>query len=173
MENNELDLNLDELDQIETNADNKLQVRNRFQQLANDKRTLAQEKEQVERERGEAQAKATQLEKELAFHKNFSQLSAKHPEAINFQDQILERVNKGMDAEEATVAVLFKEGKLNNQPPIQTQTFSPEGGSSINQLSEGDKSPNDMNVNDKLIALQELEKSGELAQALRAGINRS
>ena len=43
-----LDLNLDDLDQIEANADKKLQVRNRFQQLSDKVKSEAQEKEKAQ-----------------------------------------------------------------------------------------------------------------------------
>lgn len=172
-ENEELDLDLDELDQIDANADRKLQVKNRFQKLANDKRTLAQEKEAAEKAKAESEAKLQALEKETNFYKSFSQLSSKHPEASNYQDQIKERVDKGYDPEEAMFAVLAKEGKLGNQAPAPSRTEQAEGGSAMTQLSEGDKTVNQLNEGEKLSALQELEKSGELTQILRAGINRS
>lgn len=174
MEEKDLDLNLDELDQIEASADGKLQVRNRFQQLANDKRTLAQEKDELTKQKVEAEAKIAQLEKQSEFHKNFSKVSAKFPEATNYQDQILERVNKGIDLEEATAAVLFKEGKLGNQvaQPVQ-RPVQAEGGSAVTNVSSEEKPLSEMPMSEKLAALQEMEKSGELTQMLRAGINRS
>ncbi len=167
---NELDLNLDDLDQ---NADKQLQIKNRYQQLANDKRTLSQEKEELTKQKAEAEGKVNQLEKEKEFFKTFSQLSSKHPEASNYQDQILERVNKGYDPEEATLAVLAKEGKLGNQPQPQAQPPRAEGGSAVTNVSLGEKAVNDLTPAERLEALRELEKSGELAQALRQGINRT
>lgn len=170
---NELDLNLEDLDQMEVNADKKLQVKNRFQQLSDKVKQEAQEKEKAQGEVKAHQERITLLEKEANFLKEFSKLTSKHPEASNFQDQILERVNKGMDAEEATVAVLYKEGKLGNAPAPTPTAPHPEGGSAMTQLPETDKTLNDMSVSEKRTALQDLEKSGELNQALRAGINRS
>lgn len=170
MENNELDLNLDELDQIDVNADRKLQVKNRFQQLSDKVKLEAQEKEKAQAEAKANADRISVLEKEANFHKSFSQISSKYPEAINYQEQILDRVNKGLDAEEATLGVLAKEGKLVNQAP-QPVRQQAEGGSAITNVSEDDKTPQDMNVNEKLVQLQELEKSGELSRALRAGMN--
>lgn len=169
------ELNLDELDQIETSADNKLKVKNRFQQLANDKRTLSQEKELEVKARTDAEAKATLAEKNLEFYKTFSSLSAKHPEATNYQEQILERVNKGYDPEEATLAVLAKEGKLGNQTQFQPAPRTPtaEGGSAITNVSIENKSVDELSMDEKLTQLREMEKTGELVQALRQGINRS
>jgi hypothetical protein len=84
----------------------------------------------------------------------------------------LERVNKGYDPEEATLAVLAKEGKLASQ--VQSvRTPSAEGGSAMTNLSDGDKSPDQLTMAEKLEALTAMEKSGELTQVLRQGINRS
>lgn len=169
--NEELDLNLDELDQIETSADNKLKVKNRFQQLSDKVKIEAQEKEKAQAEAKTNAERVATLEKEASFLKTFSQLSSKHPEAANYQDQILERVNKGYDPEEATLAVLAKEGKLAPQAPPPQRTESAEGGSAVTNVSVGEKSLSEMTMGDKLSQLQELEKSGELTRALRAGIN--
>ncbi len=171
MENNELDLNLD-LDQIESNSEQKLQVKNRFQQLSDKVKTEAQEKDKALAEVERLKAEKEQSDKKAQFMETFSSLSAKHPEATNYREQILERVNKGYDPEEATLAVLAKEGKLGqmSQPVVRQQV---EGGSAMTQMSETDKSNKDMSSDEKLIALLEMEKSGELTQALRAGINRS
>lgn len=170
MENiDELDINLDELDQVDANADKKLQVRNRYQQLANDKRQLAQEKDAEAKARAEAEAKALEAEKKVEFYKNFNQITSKYPEATNFQDQILERVSKGLDMEEATLGLLAKEGKLQAPPPPQGEPLRPEGGSAINSL-QGPKETSDMNENEMLDSLRELEQSGELQKTLRSGL---
>lgn len=167
---NEQELNLDELDQMETKSDNKLQIKNRFQQLSDKVKLEAQEKEKAQAEAKAKGIETEQAKKQVEFYKIFSQLSAKHPEATNFQEQILERVNKGYDPEEATLAVLAKEGKLSQAQPV-AKPVAPEGGSAMTQLADGDKTINDLSREEKLTALKDLEKSGELQQALRRGIN--
>ncbi len=167
---NELELNLDE---IETNADKTLSVRNRFQQLANEKNEARQGKETAEARVKELEAQALQVEKERDFHKTFSSLSAKYPEAANYQEQVLERVNKGYDQEEAVLAVLAKEGKLGNQPAPAPRPIAAEGGSAVTNVNVGEKSISDLSMAEKLEQLRELEKSGELQQTLRQGINRT
>lgn len=169
MDDKELDL---DLDQIEVNEDKKLQVRNRYQQLATAKIQAQTDKEVAEKARAEAEAKSAKLEKDTEFYKTFNQISSKYPESTNFQDKIKEKVDQGYDLEDAAVSVLNKEGKFTqvNQPIVRPQA---EGGSSITNVSEGDKSSNEMNQGEKLEALRELERSGELSQILRAGINRS
>jgi hypothetical protein len=164
-----LDLNLDELDQIEANADKKLQVKNRFQQLSDKVKSEAQEKEKAQAEAKANAERIVALEKEAESLKTFSQLSSKYPEASNYQEQILERVNKGYDPEEATLAVLAKEGKLAMPEPPRPEGV--EGGSAMTRIPEGDKPPGDMSTGEKLSALQELEKSGELLRAMKSGIN--
>lgn len=156
-----LDLNLDELDQIEQNADSKLKVRNRIEKLSEKVKTEAQAREEAEaRLKAEAEAKA-QAEKERDFFKNFSQVSSKHPGAADFQDQILERVNKGYDVEDAALAVLAKEGRL--QAPV-LETPRPDnvaGGSASTVLPEtGDKRVEEMTHEEKREALLQMEKEG-------------
>ncbi len=167
MENEDLNLNLEELDQIEASADNKLKVKNRFQTLSDKVKSEAQEREKAQAQlKTEADARLN-AEKERDFYKSFSTISSKHPEAAQFQEQILERVNKGYDPEEAALAVLAKEGKLQNFQPAPRQVQA-EGGSALNQLSEGNKEMQEMTLDEKRSALQDLEQKGELAAALRS-----
>lgn len=157
------ELNLD-LDNIEAQEQQKLQVKDRFAKLSADYSQTKKEKEEAEaRLKAEAEAKA-QAEKERDFYKSFSQVSSKHPEAANYQEQILERVNKGMDTEEATVAVLYKEGKL-NVPTPQVEIGRVAGGSAPNTPT-AEKSFDEMNLDEKKGVMQELEKTGELERIL-------
>lgn len=157
------ELNLD-LDNIEAQETQKLQVKDRFAKLSSDLTQSRKDKEEVEaRLKAEADAKS-QAEKERDFYKSFSQVSSKHPEATNYQDQILERVNRGMDTEEATVAVLYKEGKLNLSTP-QVEIGNVAGGSAPNTPGV-EKEYHDMNLEEKRGVMLGLEKSGELERLL-------
>lgn len=153
------DLNLD-LDNIEANAEKNLQTKDRFAKLT--EKGLEAEKGRQEAEaklQTEAQARAT-AEKERDFFKSFSQISSKHPGAAEYQDQILERVNKGYDPEEAALAVLAKEGKLSNQAPVQRQAQA-EGGSALTNLGEGgNKAVSEMSQDERMQALLQAEKEG-------------
>lgn len=164
MENNDLDLNLEELDQIEANSANKLQVKDRFAKLSEKVTLSRQEKEAAEAKALAEADRASQIEKERDFYKSFSQISSKHPAASEYQDQILERVNKGADTEEATIAVLYKEGKLNSPQP---QIENVAGGSAPNSPHQGDKDFSEMDITEKREVLLGLEKSGELDRLLR------
>ncbi len=167
MENeNELELNLDELDQIDTNAERKLEVKNRYQKLSEKVKTTAQEKEAAEAARKAAEEARTLAEKERDFFKNFSQVSSRYPNAAQFQDLILEKVNKGYDMEDAAIAVLSKEGKLGSEPQPTPQPESPAGGSAATVIKgdAADKPLDEMSVAEKRSALEELEKKGEISK---------
>ena len=157
------ELNLD-LDNIEAQESEKLKVKDRFAKLSSDYSQTKKEKEEAEAKlQTEAEAKL-QAEKDRDFYKSFSQVSSKYPEATNYQDQILERVNKGIDTEEATVAVLYKEGKL-NVPAPQVEIGNVAGGSAPNTPGV-EKDFSDMSLDEKRGVMQELEKTGELERAL-------
>jgi len=160
----EEELNLD-LDNLDIQAEEKAKVKNRYEKLSEKVILTSKERDEaIAKAKEEADAKA-QIEKERDFYKSFSQISSKHPEAANFQDQILERVNRGYDAEEAALAVLAKEGKLNTPEPTKPD-IQVEGGSAPTNIS-GDKSLNDLTPEEKFAALQEADKTGALSQALR------
>lgn len=158
----EEDLNLDELDAIEQSAENKLKVKNRFQTLSEKVKIEAQEREKAEAQlKAESEARST-AERERDFFKDFSTKASKYPGASEHQDAIWERVQKGYDTEDAMLAVLAKEGKLNTmQPNQQTQQVSAEGGSAatnVNTTRSTDLGA--MSLQEKEAALMQLEKEG-------------
>ena len=106
MDENELDLNLDELDRIEANADSKLQVKNRFQSLANKVRDEAKQKEDAIKAKEAAEQKTAEMEREMQFLDKFSEVSNKYPNATAYRDQIKEKVKSGYDLEDAALAIL-------------------------------------------------------------------
>lgn len=161
------ELNLD-LDSIETNVENKLKVKNRFEQLSEKVILTSKERDEAQSKVDTADKARLAAEKERDFFKSFSQISSKHPEATNYQDQILERVNKGYDPEEAALAVLAKEGKLTLQTQQMMEPGAPisvEGGSAPTIL-QGNKSITDMKPEEKFDVLSKLSNE-ELARALR------
>ena len=159
---NELDL---DLDNIEEQEKQKLLVKDRFAKLSSDYSQTRKEKEEVEAKlKTEADAKI-QAEKERDFYKSFSQISSKHPNASEYQDQILERVNKGMDTEEATIAVLYKEGKLSFPSP-QIDTSNVAGGSAPNTPGV-EKDFHEMTLDEKKEVMMDLEKKGDLERLLK------
>lgn len=160
---NELELDLDtELDQVQTNAENKLKVKNRFEKLSEKVILTAKEKEEAEAKvklEAEARLKA---EKERDFYKGFSEISSKYPQATQHQDKILERVNKGYSPKAAALEVLEEVGQLT---PITagTQPLKPEnpaGGSAATTITDSGKDVSHMTREEKRNALLEMEKQG-------------
>lgn len=92
-------------------------------------------------ERDELATAKTAVEQERDFYKDFSQTSAKYPQANEYQDKILEKVKSGYTVEDATVSVLNTEGKL---IPQREDTEIVAGGSATIQTPDGDKSTGDM-----------------------------
>lgn len=160
------DLDLD-LDNIESQAEQNVKVKNRFQQLSEKVILTSKEKDEaLAKAQAEAEARLN-VEKERDFYKDFSSNVTKYPNASEYQAQILEKVKGGYSTEDAMVAVLAKEGKLNaSSSQVQHPIGQVEGGSAPTTM-EGSKSPNDMTPEEKLTQLAELDKTGDLANALR------
>ncbi len=151
---------------LDNQDDEKLETKNRFQQLSEKVKQSSEAKDAAEAKAiAEADARAT-AEKERDFYKDFSTNVSKYPGASEFQDKILEKVKAGYSTEDAMVSVLNKEGKLIPQPIEQGPKPQVEGGSAQTVLL-GDKELSDMTPAEKLQALSELDKTGALANALR------
>lgn len=164
------EINLDNLDDIQNQAENKLKVKNRFKELSEQVITEKSRNETLAKEKAEADRKATDALKEVEFYKGFSANVGKYPQATQYHDTILEKVKNGYTPEDAILAVLAKEGKLTQAPaapqaPVQP-AYSPEGGSAPTMV-EGTKSISDMTPQEKLAALSEADKRGELVGAFR------
>jgi hypothetical protein len=162
MENEDLSLDLDNL---EVQAEEKLKVKNRFEKLSEKVITTSKERDEaLAKAQAEADAKL-KAEKERDFYKDFSANVSKYPNASEYQEQILEKVKVGYTTEDAMVAVLAKEGKLTSEAP-QPPTPQVEGGSA-ETLVGGEKTLETMTSAEKLAALTEADKTGDLVQALR------
>lgn len=153
------ELNL-ELDDLQDEAEKTLQVKDRFAKLT-EKGIEAERKAQEEASaRAGAESRASKAEKDLEFYKSFSQISSKFPGAVDHQDQIKERVDRGYDPEDAVIAVLSKEGKL-NQTDHPTPQPNVAGGSAQTNLGDGgSKDIRDMNNAEKAEALMQMEREG-------------
>lgn len=122
------------------------------------------EKAEIAQKEAEARTKAEAAEKERDFFKGFNTIATKYPGAADHQEAIWERVQKGTDAEEATIAVLVKEGKYTPPPQEQVQplTAGVAGGSaSTSIIDQGSKTPDTMTQDERRAALKELESRGE------------
>lgn len=159
-----------DLDKIDASEEQKLQVKDRYAKLS-EKMTLTSKErdEALAKAQAEAEAKVS-LEKERDFYKDFSANVSKYPNASEYQDKILEKVKSGYSTEDAMVAVLAKEGKLNINPETVTPTrnIQAEGGSAPTSF-EGEKTLDNMTPVEKLDALKDIDKTGGLANMLRGG----
>lgn len=160
------DLNLD-LDNIESNEEEKLKVKNRFQQLSEKVILTSKERDELAESKKVLEGQNSDISKERDFYKDFSANVSKYPNAAEFQDKILEKVKGGYSTEDAMVAVLAKEGKLEVTPAQVKQPIEQVEGGSAPTTMDGTKSLNDMKPEEKLAALAEIDKTGDLASALR------
>ncbi len=163
-DNNELDLNLDN---IEAQAEEKQKVKNRFDKLSEKVILTAKERDEKTQLAEKLANENTSLSKERDFYKDFSANVSRYPNASAYQDKILEKVKSGYSTEDAMVSVLAKEGKLNLSTPDPVRPSGQVEGGSAPTNFEGSKSINDMTPAEKMEALKELDKSGDLANALR------
>lgn len=151
------------LDNLEAQADKKLEIKNRYQQLSEKVKLTSQEKDELAKAKTALEADKESLSKERDFYKGSSALIAKYPSASEFQDKIWEKVKAGYEIEDATVSVLNKEGKLSAPPPEPKPRMQVEGGSAPTAF-EGEKKPTTRK--EMRNALVELDKQGELVKAL-------
>lgn len=131
--------------------------------------TALSQRDQAQRERDEAikaqqerDAKIAEQNKELEFFKGFSKVSGKYAGSGDYQDAIREKVMAGYDVEDATVAVLIKEGKYTAPAAPMTPMESPAGGSAVNTPSVGaDKPISEMTQAERISALKQAEAEGQ------------
>jgi hypothetical protein len=153
------------LDNVETNTEDRLKVKNRFEKLSEKVILTSKERDELAAAKLALEGEKASLTKERDFFKDFSTNVSKYPQATAYQEQILEKVKAGYTTEDAMVAVLNKEGKLIPQEP-QGSYAQVEGGSAPTTM-EGEKSFDDMKPEEKFAKLAELDKTGALANALR------
>ena len=140
---NELDL------ELEDNA-----VEKRIRSLNEKVKLTAQERDEKDSLLKERDNTIATLSKEKDFYASFSDSVSKYPNAGEYKDTIKEKVLAGYTVEDATVAVLAKEGKLNYTPPVVPKE-NPAGGSAITNIGSGEKSINEMSKDEKRAALVE------------------
>ncbi len=151
--------------EIEAQVEQKLKDKNRFDQLSEKVILTSKERDEAQAKlKAESEAKLA-TEKERDFYREFSKNVSKYPSAAEYQDKILEKVKLGYTPEDAMLSVLAKEGKLSSNP-VQQPSGQVEGGSALNNM-EGTKSIQDMTSAEKLAALGEADKTGDLVRALR------
>lgn len=149
------DLDL-ELDLGEQDAEKNGRIRGRINKLATEKAEALKKAEENAQAKALAEAKAQAAEKELGFYKGFNQVTSKYQGAGEFQDKIREKVFAGYDVEDATVAVLAKEGKLQTPTAPAPQKETVAGGSATNQPPQAEKGVGDMSQAERKAKLAEM-----------------
>lgn len=148
--------------ELESEQDNINKVEKRIKTLSEKVKLTSQERDEKTKLLEEKETLLTNTSKERDFYKSFSQVSSKHPGASEYQDKIWERVQKGTDLEEATVAVLYKEGKLQGSPAPTPEKFTAAGGSANTALgNDSDKTPDKMSQDERRAQLLDMESKGE------------
>lgn len=148
----------------------------RLQNLSSKVAETSKERDEAKAALEEAKKAAETATKERDFYASFSQSIAKYPGATEYQDKIKEKVMNGYTVEDATVAVLNSEGKLQPQaaapapeaPAEAAQPAAPApaaGGSAATAIPSGGatKSPTEMSLEEKRAALLEAEQRGDLS----------
>ena len=125
------------------------------------------EKEKAEAEakasREKAEAEALAASKERDFYKSFSGESSKYPNAKNHEDAIKAKVLAGYTVADATVSVLAAAGQLTSAE-IKTDKIESAGGSAGTTITNNSsKDITKMTQAEKLNALYEAEKSGDIS----------
>lgn len=116
----------------------------------------------AEEARKKAEAERDSLAKEASFYKSFNPLLSKYSAAAELQDKIKEKVMAGYDIEDATVAILNREGKLNptSSPVVEREIVA--GGSSANPPTTGKAKPvAEMTQAERWAKLYDIEKKGD------------
>jgi hypothetical protein len=153
------DLNLDEL---EKEINNKNAVEDRIRNLHSAKKEAEDKLQAESKARQELEARLAGVEKETTFLNSFSDTITKFPQAGEYRDKIKEKVLGGYSMEDATIAILHAEGKLNSAPKVERME-NVTGGSAPNQITNNAPvSPGQMTQAQRFEALREAEKRGEL-----------
>jgi hypothetical protein len=153
----EEELNLDN----ESNEDIISRKDKRLKSLNDSVRETKEELAKQAEEKAKLQAERDNASKERDFYKGFNQVATKYQGANEYQDKIWEKVQSGYDVEDATVAILNKEGKLiPNQPVVERE--SAIGGSANTNMTGGSKSPDEMSQAERRAALDEAFAKGDL-----------
>jgi len=160
----ELDI---DLDQLEADINNKNKIQKRITDLSEKVKIASDERDSLSKKAQQLEIERDNANKERDFYSKFSESSSKYQGANEFKDKIREKVMAGYDVEDATVAVLAKEGKLSPTAKV-VERDTVAGGSATTAMSgTGEKSLHEMTREEKRAAL--MEDPGALDRALKRG----
>lgn len=159
-----------DLDKLEEDINIKNKVEKRFRDLSEKVKVTAEERDALLKAKQELEMERDNISKERDFYSKFSDSTAKYTGAHEYKEKILEKVRAGYDVEDATVAVLAREGKLNAQVAQVAERDTVAGGSATTAMKgDANKSLSEMTKEEKRQALLESSSSGELERVLRHG----
>ena len=140
MENNTEINNQTNEEIADTNKETRSQ--HRIKELSDKVELTSKERDEIVGLREKDQKKIADLEKENAFNSDFADVLGTHSAAKDFKDKIKKKVMAGYTVEDATFAVLGKEGKLGVASEPTAQDVA--GGSAANTQQTGQKTAKDM-----------------------------
>jgi len=134
----------------------------RFKDLSQKVKDTATERDEANAAREEAQRLAAEAAKERDFYAEYSDVAVQYPNAKEYKDDIKSKVLAGYTVEDATIAVLAKNGKLTTtyEVPPAPEISNPAGGSAANS-NVGGRSTQNMSMADMRAALMEAEQRGD------------
>lgn len=157
----ELDLDLDELDK---DISNRNKVEERIKDLSSKVKLTSQERDEFSKAKEQAENERADALKERDFYASFSDMTSQYPQAKDFKDKIKEKVMGGYSVEDATVAVLNKEGKLvKTEPPKEPPPTAAGGSATTSPPAGGQKAISDMTREEKRQALIDAEARGDIS----------
>lgn len=144
-------------DQQDDSQGNK--VEKRIKQLSNKVKLTSQERDEFAKANEKLKAERDSLKKDSEFTSSFSE-NPHYQVAKDHKDEIKKKVSSGYSVEDAIVAVLAKEGKLDAIKAVKAPE-NPAGGSATNLPSTGDQKA--------LVDMTREEKRAEVLKAMDKG----
>lgn len=140
--------------QLDEEIQQESKVEKRIKHLSNKVKLTSQERDELAKANQKVEAERDTAKKEVEFYSAFSDTTDKYPVAKEYKDKIKEKVLAGYSVEDAAVAVLAKEGRLEAPLPAKD---NPAGGSATNPPMTGDVKP-----------LQDMTREEKRAEVLKA-----
>ena len=159
-ENEEIIEEIEEEIELDEEIQPESKVEKRIKQLSNKVKLTSSERDELVKGKQKLETERDTAKKEVEFYSSFSDTTDKYPNAKEYKDKIKEKVLAGYSVEDAAVAVLAKEGKLDAIKAVE----NPAGGSALNPPMLGEPKPlNDMSREEKRTAIIEAEKKGDIS----------
>lgn len=133
--------------QLDDEVPKENKVEKRIKELSNKVKLTSKERDELATLNKKLEGERDTARKEVEFYSAFSDTTDKYPAAKEFKDKIKEKVLAGYSVEDAAVAILAKEGKL--EAPLPKKD-NPAGGSATNPPMTGEPKPlNEMTREEK------------------------